>query len=40
MTMQNSNAEHSGFFTSVLGQITVMGILLAVILLIAWRYMS
>jgi hypothetical protein len=38
MTMQTSNPKHSGFLYSVAGQTTVMGIVLAVIVLLAWRY--
>ena len=38
MTMQSSDPKHGGFLHSVTGQITVMVIVLAVILLMAWRY--
>jgi len=38
MTMQTSGPTHSGFLHSVAGQITVMGIMVAIILLFAWRY--
>ena len=37
MTMQ-SEPEKGGILHSVAGQMTVMGIVLVVILLIAWRY--
>jgi hypothetical protein len=37
MTMQ-SGPEKGGFVHSVAGQITLMGLVLVVILLIAWRY--
>jgi len=37
MTMQ-SEPEKGGFFHSVAGQMTLMGIVLVVILLIGWRY--
>lgn len=38
MTMQTSDPKSGSFFSSVAGQITVMGIVLVVILLFAWRY--
>ena len=37
MTMQ-SGPERGGFIHSVAGQMTLMGIVLVVILLVAWRY--
>jgi hypothetical protein len=38
MTMQTGDPKHSGFLHSVTGQITVAVIVLAIILLVAWRY--
>ena len=38
MTMQTSDPKHGGFLHSVTGQITVMGVVLAIVLLLAWRY--
>ena len=37
MTMQ-SGPEKGGFIHSVAGQMTLMGIVIVVILLVAWRY--
>ena len=37
MTMQ-SGPERGGFFLSVVGQMTLMGIVIIAILLVAWRY--
>ena len=37
MTMQ-SGPERAGFIHSVAGQMTLMGIVIVVILLVAWRY--
>ena len=37
MTMQ-SGPERGGFIYSVAGQMTLMGIVIVVILLVAWRY--
>jgi hypothetical protein len=37
MTMQ-SGPERGGFIHSVAGQITLMGIVIVIILLVAWRY--
>ena len=33
-----TDTKQAGFFSSVAGQITLMGIALVVILLVAWRY--
>lgn len=38
MTMQSSDPKHSGFLHSAAGQITIMGIVIVVVLLVAWRY--
>lgn len=38
MTMQTSGPKHNDFLHSVAGQITVMGIVIAIVLLMAWRY--
>jgi hypothetical protein len=38
MTMQSSDNKGSGFYGSVAGQLTLTGIVLVVILLVAWRY--
>jgi hypothetical protein len=37
MTMQ-SGPERGGFIHSIAGQMTLMGIVIVVILLVAWRY--
>jgi hypothetical protein len=38
MTTPTSDPSHSGFLHSVAGQISVMILVLAIILLMAWRY--
>ena len=38
MTMQTSDPKHSGFLHSVSGQITAVVILVAIVILLAWRY--
>jgi hypothetical protein len=38
MTMQTSDPKHSGFLNSATGQIMVSVIVIAVVVLLAWRY--
>jgi hypothetical protein len=38
MTMQTSDPKHNSFLNSATGQITVSVIVIAVVVLLAWRY--
>ena len=38
MTMQTSGPKHNDFLHSVAGEIMVVGIVIALVLLMAWRY--